>query len=90
MTNRVILERRRGDPGIAAEGDVPGAALVHCQAVQTGGVAEELTRISRLLGTLGETLAADPRVVFIHGTQLYNLGLAARTLAALAETLPAE
>ena len=90
MTHPVILERRRGNPRIAAASDGPGAALVHSEAGQAGRLAEELTRVSRLLGTLGETRAGDPGVVFNHGTQLYNLGLAARSLAALATTIRAD
>ena len=86
MRNPVILDRRRGDPRIAAPSDVPGAAAAHSET-GTGRIAEEITR---LLGTLGETLAGDPGVVFKYGTELYNLGLAARRLAALAETMRAD
>ena len=65
-------------------------APVHSEAGNSESIAEELTRVSRWLEAFGHLLANDPHVVLKHGTQLFNLGQAARTLAALAETLQAE
>ena len=88
MTNPVLLERQRGRPRVAVEGEV--ATLVHSEAEMAGSVAEELSRVSRWLGIFGQTLANDPEVVTKHGTQLYDLGLAARALAAFAESMQAD
>ena len=63
---------------------------VHGEAENAESIAEELTRVSRWLEAFGHLLANDPQVVAKHGTQLFSLGLAARTLAALAETIQAE
>lgn len=85
MTNPVILDRQRAIPR-AVEGGGSDAAPAVLKPGEGVGVAEELTRVASLLRTQCEALAADSGVVFNHGTQLYNIGLAARTLDALAET----
>lgn len=89
MTNPVILERRRGRPRVAIEGDVSDSAAAHSE-VGKARAAEDLRRVSSLLGTLGEALASDPEVVLKHRIPLHNLGLAAQTLAALAKTMQAD
>jgi hypothetical protein len=86
MTSPVNLQRQATP--IAAGGGV--AAPVHREAESAESIAEELTRVSRWLEAFGHALANDPQVVFKHGTQLFSLGLAARRLAALAETIQAE
>ena len=60
------------------------------ELADAAGIAEELTRVSRWLEALGRTLASDPQLLAKHGTQLFGLGRAARTLSALAETMHAE
>ena len=87
MANPLNLERQRRPPRVAVDGEV--MAPVHREAESAESLADELTRVSRWLEAFGQTLANDPQVVFKHGTQLFSLGLAARTLAALAETMEA-
>ena len=88
MANPVLLERERMRPRVALDREV--ASPVHCEAGKAGGVAEELARVSHRLGAIGHTLAGDPVVLFKHGTQLFRLRQAARSLAALADTLQAD
>ena len=88
MANPVNLERMQRPPRILADDRV--ATPVHREAQNPGSIAEELARVSRSLEAFGQTLSSDPQVVFRHGTQLFRLGLAARALAALAETMRAE
>ncbi|MBA3510752.1 PilZ domain-containing protein [Sphingomonas sp.] len=84
MTNPVLLQGKRGRSRAAVDGEL--ATPVHPEA-GSGSVADELARISRSLGTVGQMLAHDPAVLLKHGSQLFSLGRAARTLAALAETM---
>ena len=88
MANPVNVQRQPNPPLVAVEGGV--VASVQRDVESAESIAEELTRISRWLEAFGHTLANDPQVVFKHGTQLFSLGLAARTLAALAESIQAE
>jgi hypothetical protein len=87
MANPVNLDRQ-ATPPVAVGGGV--AAQVDREEPHAESIAEELTRVSRWLEAFGHTLANDPQVVFKHGTQLFSLGLAARSLAALAEAIQAE
>ena len=88
MSNPVNLQRQPRPLAVAVQGGV--VIPVHQEAESAESVAEELRRVSRWLEAFGQTLASDPQVVFKHGTQLFSLGLAARGLAALAETIHAE
>lgn len=88
MANPVNFERERKPPRVSVDGEA--ATPVHRQAGNVESAAEELTRVSRWLEAFGQTLSNDPQVVFKHGTQLFSLGLAARALGALAETMQAE
>ena len=87
MANPVTLERQAMAP-VAVGGGV--ARPVRREERDAESIAEELTRVSRWLEAFGHALANDPQVVFSHGTQLFGLGRAARSLAALAETIQAE
>jgi hypothetical protein len=87
MANPVNLDRQAVPP-VAVGGGV--ATPFHRPEQHAESIAEELTRVSRWLEAFGHTLAKDPQVVFKHGTQLFSLGLAARSLAALAEAIQAE
>ncbi len=49
------------------------------------GIADDLTRVSRLLESLGNALATDPAIAIRHGAALRNLDIAVQKLAALAE-----
>ena len=88
MSNPVNLDRQARPPLAAVKGEL--ATTVHRDPDNTETVAEELMRVSRWLEAFGQTLANDSQVVFKHGTQLFSLGLAARALGALAETLQAD
>ena len=87
MANPVNLQRQPRPP-VAAGGAV--ATPLHREEQDAESIAEELRCVSRWLEAFGHALANDPQVVFKHGTQLFSLGLAARSLAALAETIQTE
>lgn len=88
MANPVNVQRQPARPPVAvvSEAATPG----HGEEQDAESIAEELKRVSRWLEAFGHALANDPQVVFKHGSQLFSLGLAARTLAVLAETMQAE
>ncbi len=88
MANPANLERQPTPPPL----EVPAAAAtpLHRAAGNAESPAEELMRISRWVEAFGQALSSDPQVVFKHGTQLFNLGLAARDLGALAKSMQAE
>jgi hypothetical protein len=88
MANPVNLKRQLGSPGRPIRAEV--AAPLRWQAESAESVAEQLSRVSRWLVAFGHALATDKNVVFKHGSELFNLGLAARALGALAETMQAE
>ena len=82
MANPVNLDREEKPPWVDLE--------LHRAAGKSETPAQELARVSRWLEAFAHTLSNDPQVVFKHGTQLFSLGLAARALGALAESMPAE
>ena len=88
MANPVNLQRQPRPLPVAVHGGV--VTPIHQEPESPESIAEELTRLSGWLEAFGHTLASDPQVVFKHGTQLFSLGLAARALAALAETIQVE
>jgi hypothetical protein len=87
MANPVTLQRPPGSPGLSTQ------ALVATPVRWTGdggSVADELGHASRWLAGFGQSLGTDPHVVFNHGSELFSLGLVARALGAMAETMQAE
>ncbi|HEU5285078.1 MAG TPA: hypothetical protein VFU20_01040 [Sphingomicrobium sp.] len=90
MTHRVVQERRRIDDLAVANRDTAAeVAAARLETEKAARAARDLSRVSRLLESLGEALAGDPQVVARHGVKLHTLGLAMQTLAALAETIQA-
>jgi len=88
MANPINLQRQPWSPGLPIRAAV--ATPVRWQVESAESVAEQLSRVSRWLVAFGHALATDPNVVFKHGSELFNLGLAARDLRAMAETMQAE
>jgi hypothetical protein len=82
MANPVNFDREDKTPRIELE--------LHRAAGKTESPDQELTRVSRWLEIFAQTLSNDPQVVFKHGTQLFSLGLAARALGELADSMRAE
>jgi PilZ domain len=88
MANPVNREQQRVDQIVSAvkAGVAPLVpAALHATA-PADGLAQDLVRVSRLLGKLGDTLASDPALIAQHGIALQNLDIAVQTLMALAET----
>jgi hypothetical protein len=91
MANPVNREQRRVDQIVSAvkAGVVPMVSAAPYANKAADGVAQDLERVSRLLGCLGDTLASDPAIVAQHGMALQNLDIAIQTLAVLAEAMEA-
>lgn len=53
----------------------------------SGGLAQDLGRVSDLLEALGSVLASDPDVVTKHGTALQNLDIAMQVISAVEEII---
>ncbi len=88
MANPVNPQLQPGPAPVLARGAF--VAPVHREAEIAESIAEELARISRWLEEFGQVLANDQQIVFKHGSEIFALGLAARTLAALADALQSD
>ena len=91
MANPVNREQTRVDHIVTAmkAGVVPLVSAVAPLTVPADGAAQDLERVSQLLGSLGDALASDPAIIAQHGIALQNLDIAIQTLTALAETMQA-
>lgn len=91
MANPVNREQQRVDHIVTAvkAGVVPLVSAAPHATAPADGVAQDLARVSRLLGSLGDALANDPAIIAQHGIALQNLDIAIQTLMALAETMQA-
>jgi len=89
MDNPLNRQQQRVDQVVALvkAGAVPLEMSTQRNAVTPALTAEDLSRVSRLLEILGDSLASDPSIVVKHGIQLQNLDIALQTLAALAESI---
>ena len=89
MANPVNRQQDRVDHIVAAvkAGVVPLVSARPQATAPTAGVTEDLERVARLLGSLGDALANDPAIIAQHGIALQNLDIVIQTLTALAATM---
>jgi hypothetical protein len=89
MANPAHAAQQRVDHLVAVvkTGAVPLAIPANHDAEVPDELADDLRRVAKLIGNLGDALANDAALVAKHGVELQNLDIALQTLTTLAETV---